>query len=161
MRAIGCVEDPSPSYLEELAAKGIRHAPFAEVIRNADFLSIHVPKSKSTLNLINQTALSWMKPTSFLINLSRGGVVDETALLHALQNGHGPAGAALDVHAEEGEGKISALAGLPNVILTPHIGATTVDTMREIGERVIDAIAALNSQNTSGETGRIATSIPR
>jgi len=145
MRAIGCVEPPSAQEIEELNRKGIRVAPFEEVVRNADFLSIHVPKSESTLNLIDAEVLSWMKPNSFLINLARGGIVNETALLDALQNGRGPAGAGLDVHQDEGEGKISPLASLPNVILTPHIGATTVDTMREIGVRVIEAVETFKS----------------
>ena len=77
-----------------------------------------------------------MKPTAFLINMARGGVVDETALLDALQAGH-LAGAGLDVHEREGEGQISPLAALPNVSMTPHIGATTVDAQREIGKQVV------------------------
>ena len=81
-----------------------------------------------------------MKPGSFLTNLARGGVLDEKALYEALQSDGGPIGAALDVHEHEGGGAISPLAELPNVILTPHIGATTVDTMREIGNRIIETI---------------------
>jgi phosphoglycerate dehydrogenase-like enzyme len=146
MRAIGCVENPALADTAELSRKGIRITDFEEVVRSADFLSIHVPKDKSTLNLINAEVLSWMKPTSFLVNLSRGGIVDEIALLDALNSGTGPAGAGLDVHQNEGEGKISPLASLPNVVLTPHIGASTVDTMREIGERVIDTIKTFQSQ---------------
>lgn len=142
MHPIGCVEDPSVGEIENLSRKGIRVAGLEEVIRSADYLSIHVPKSKSTLNLIGARELSWMKPTSFLLNLARGGVVNEEALLDALQSGNGPAGAGLDVHQREGEGEVSILAELPNVVLTPHIGAATVDTMREIGERVVEIIAS-------------------
>ena len=140
MRAMGCVDDPSPADREALHRKGIQAADLEQVMRQADFLSIHVPKSASTLNMINAKTLSWMKPNSFLINLARGGVVNEADLLEALQNGHGPCGAAMDVHEQEGNGKISPLAALPNVLLTPHVGATTVDTMREIGERVIETL---------------------
>lgn len=152
MQAIGCIEIPSEREIKELQQKGIRVAELEEVVRTADFLSIHVPKSESTLNLIDAQVLSWMKPNSFLINLARGGIVDEEALRLALQNGQGPAGAALDVHKEEGEGRISPLASLPNVILTPHIGAATVDTMREIGQRVIETVESFMSQHPADET---------
>ena len=144
MKPVGCVENPSSDEIKSLESKGIRVAELEDVVKEADFLSIHVPKQESTLNLINEKVLSWMKPTSFLVNLARGGIVDENALLHALQNGHGPAAAALDVHLLEGEGKISPLAGLSNVLLTPHIGAATVDTMREIGQRIIKTIESPN-----------------
>jgi phosphoglycerate dehydrogenase-like enzyme len=83
--------------------------------------------------------LSRMKPEAFLINMARGGIVDEEALYEALTEGR-LRGAALDVHKEEGEGKISPLAGLPNVVLTPHMGAGTIDTQREIGDRVIETV---------------------
>jgi D-3-phosphoglycerate dehydrogenase len=157
MQAIGCVENPTPENESRLIQKGIQLSQFEDVIRNADFLTIHVPKTESTLNLVNAEVLSWMKPTSFLINMARGGIVDEQALFHALQNGQGPSGAALDVHQEEGEGKISPLAALPNVVLTPHIGAATVDTMREIGQRVMETVESFISQHHVGET--IASSV--
>ena len=146
MRAMGCVENPTAAKESVLDQKKIRLTSFAEVVKHADFLTIHVPKQKSTLNLVNTEVLSWMKPNSFLINMARGGIVDEAALLHALQHGKGPAGAALDVHQKEGEGNISPLAGLPNVVLTPHIGSATVDTIREIGVRVIETIELLKPQ---------------
>ena len=113
-----------------------------EVLQQSDFVSVHVPLNPSTRNLINADALSLMKPTAYLINLARGGVLDEQALLDALRDGR-LAGAALDVHAEEGHGKISSLAPLSNVILTPHIGAGTSDSQHEIGEIVIDAVEKL------------------
>ncbi len=156
MQAIGCVEDPTLDDIEELALKGIRITDFEEVVRRADFLSIHVPKTKSTLNLIDAQVLSWMKPTSFLVNLARGGIVDEIALLDALNSENGPAGAGLDVHQHEGEGKVSPLASLPNVVLTPHIGAATVDTMREIGERVIETIKSFQS-DLDNQVGKQST----
>lgn len=148
MKPIGCVESPTRAVRDQLASKGIRLAELEEVAREADFLTIHVPKQPSTLNLIGSEVLSWMKPTAFLINLARGGVVDEAALLDGLEGPGAPAGAALDVHATEGQGCISPLASLSNVVLTPHIGATTVDTQREIGERVIEVVEAF--QRTPG-----------
>jgi phosphoglycerate dehydrogenase-like enzyme len=157
MQAIGCVKNPKPADIDNLRHQGIQLTTLEEVIRQADFLTIHVPKTKSTTNLIDAQALSWMKPTSFLVNLSRGGVVDEKALAEALQGDYGPAGAGLDVHQEEGPGKISPLASLPNVILTPHIGASTVDTMREIGIRVIETIESFESRQILADSEKNGT----
>jgi D-3-phosphoglycerate dehydrogenase len=148
MEVIACVEYPSALRAAELAEKGIRLTSFDEVISAADFVSIHVPLKDSTRNLINADVLCRMKPGAFLINLARGGVVDEQALYKALTKGDRLRGAALDVHEQEGEGKISPLAGLPNVILTPHIGAMTVDSQREIGRRVIEAVNSFAADPT-------------
>jgi phosphoglycerate dehydrogenase-like enzyme len=136
-----------------LHKKGIRLVDFAETLTKADFVSVHCPLQASTRNLIGAEALALMKPTAFLINMARGGIVDEQALLHALVHNKSPAGAALDVHQAEGEGKVSALASLPNVVLTPHIGATTVDTQREIGERILAAIESFPSNSHAHTIG--------
>jgi len=140
MEVIGCVEHPDQQRADELLAKGVTLMEFDEVISRSDYLSIHVPLKDSTRNLINADVLNKMKPGVYLINLARGGVVDEEALLHAMSNGGAVRGAALDVHKQEGEGKISPLANLPNIILTPHIGATTIDTQREIGSRIMETV---------------------
>jgi D-3-phosphoglycerate dehydrogenase / 2-oxoglutarate reductase len=137
MDVLGCVGHPTPAVGQALLAHGIRLASFDEVVSNADFLCVHVALTPATRNLIDSTVLGRMKPGSFLLNLARGGVVDETALRAALLRGDRVVGAGLDVHEAEGAGRISQLADLPNVILTPHIGATTVDTQREIGERIV------------------------
>ncbi len=140
MEVIGCVEHPSSQRGEQLLTKGIRLTSFEEVISRSDYISIHVPLKASTRSLIDAAVINRMKPGVYLINLARGGVVDEEALLHALSNGGPVRGAALDVHKQEGEGKVSPLASLPNVILSPHIGAMTIDTQREIGRRIIDTV---------------------
>ncbi|HEY5572878.1 MAG TPA: hydroxyacid dehydrogenase [Anaerolineales bacterium] len=139
MEVLGCVEHPSPESAERLQEKGIRLADIGDVLSKSDFVSIHVPLKESTRKLIGAQALSQMRPGAYLINLARGGVVDEPALYDALVNKR-LGGAALDVHESEGNGKISPLAALPNVILTPHIGAGTFDSQREIGEIVIQTI---------------------
>jgi phosphoglycerate dehydrogenase-like enzyme len=136
MEVIGCVEHPSAERAVSLRGKGIRLASFDEVVSSADYLSLHVPLKDSTRDLINAQVLSRMKPGSYLINLARGGVVNEEALYEALTTEGRLRGAAVDVHAAEGEGRISPFAGLSNVILTPHIGAMAVDSQREIGRRV-------------------------
>ena len=89
-----------------------------------------------------------MKPEAVLINLARGGVVNEAALLSALQRKR-LRGAALDVHESEGQGTISPLASLPNVLLTPHIGAGTFDSQREIGERIIQIVESWSSRRSA------------
>jgi D-3-phosphoglycerate dehydrogenase len=145
MLPLGCVEHPSPVVAAELRKRKIRLTTFEKVLTQADFLSIHVPLSDSTRNLIDAKALSQMKVGAFLINLARGGVVDEKALYEALTIGLRLRGAALDVHEQEGEGKISPLAELPSVILTPHIGAMTRDAQEEIGRQVnaiVDSFSA-------------------
>ena len=87
-----------------------------------------------------------MKPGSYLINLTRGGVVNEKDLLEELTKGNRLRGAALDVHEIEGKGKVSPFAPLPNVILTPHIGAQTVDSQKEIGECILEAVELFSAQ---------------
>jgi phosphoglycerate dehydrogenase-like enzyme len=150
MSVVGCVERPTPLIADRLREKGIRLTGCDEVLAEADFVSLHVPLKASTRNLIDARALAQMKRGAFLINLARGGVVDEAALYQALMEGH-LRGAALDVHAAEGEGKISPLAGLDNVILTPHIGAGTFDSQREIGEIVIQSIDSFLIEETAPE----------
>jgi phosphoglycerate dehydrogenase-like enzyme len=151
MRPIGCVEHPSPTRAADFLEHGIVLASFEEVLSQADFVSIHVPLKKSTRNLIDSRALSRMKLGAFLINLARGGVVDEAALARELVNGGRLRGAALDVHEQEGEGKISPFASLPNVLLTPHIGAMTIDTQREIGCRIVEIVSSLCADGSASE----------
>lgn len=149
MEVLGCVEHPSPERATALAEKGIRLTDFDEVISRADYVSVHIPFKDSTHHLFNADVLSRMKPGSFLINLGRGGVVDEQALYRALTEGGTVRGAALDVHEVEHAGQTSPLADLSNVILTPHIGATVVDTQREIGRRVFEIVDSLGANGGS------------
>jgi D-3-phosphoglycerate dehydrogenase / 2-oxoglutarate reductase len=139
MRVAGCIANRTPERTDFYASKGIRVCGISEVLRDSDYLTINVPLTSETRNLIGAEAISCMKRGVYLVNLARGGVVDEIALRQALIDGH-VAGAGMDVHADEGDGKISPLAGLSNTVLTPHIGANTVDSQREIGEIVIKAI---------------------
>lgn len=148
METLGHKRVMSPEHTERLRRKGIQLTTFEEVLRRADFVSLHVPLKESTHHLVGAEALGLMKPGAFLVNMARGGVVDERALHEALLRGGPPAGAGLDVHESEGEGRISPLAGLPNVVLTPHIGATTVDTQREIGERILEIVGTFATRRS-------------
>lgn len=150
MQAIGCVADATPEVSADLARKHIRLTDFEEVLARSDYVSVHVPLTSATRNMIDATALARMKPGSYLINLARGGVVDEMALYQALSSGH-LRGAALDVHAREGSGLVSPLAGLKNVILTPHVGAETIDSQHEIGDVVIQTISAYTQREAAAE----------
>jgi D-3-phosphoglycerate dehydrogenase len=115
-----------------------------EVLTRGDIISLHVPLTDETFHLIDEGALSRMKPGAFVVNVSRGGVIDEEALGRALIGGR-LAGAALDVFEFEPLPPNSPLLNLPNVVLTPHLGASTVEAQelvaREIAESVRDALA--------------------
>jgi D-3-phosphoglycerate dehydrogenase len=152
MKVLGCVENPSPEVAAELAGKGIQLTDFEEIVAKADFLSLHVPLTNATRNMINAGVLSRMKAGSYLINLARGGVVDEAALHQALSEGKTLRGAALDVHQVEKEGHVSPLAALPNVVLTPHIGAQTIDSQREIGGRILEIMDSMAAYKFVHET---------
>ena len=140
MRVIGCVEHLTPTVVRNLGRSGIEAATLDEVAALSDYITIHVPLKPSTRNLIDRSFLSKTKPGAYLINMARGGVVDEDVLYEWLVKPDGLRGAGLDVHVHEGQGKISKLADLKNVILTPHMGATTVDTQREIGKEIESVI---------------------
>jgi glyoxylate reductase len=99
---------------------------FSELLRKSDFVSLHVPLTAETRHLIGRRELALMKPSAYLINTSRGPVVDEQALLAALQAGQ-IAGAALDVYEHE-PALTPGLTLLDNVILLPHVGSATLET---------------------------------
>ena len=114
-------------------------ASLKEVLQTADFVTLHVPATASTHELIGAPELAAMRKGSYLLNLSRGTVVQLPALAEALRSGH-LAGAAVDVYPEEPEtnsdGFQTPLRGLPNVILTPHVGGSTSEAQAAIGREV-------------------------
>ncbi|MCT8573721.1 2-hydroxyacid dehydrogenase [Glaesserella parasuis] len=113
-------------YAEHKGATTIRdgYTPFEEVLKQADIVTLHCPLTETTQNLINAETLALMKPTAYLINTGRGPLVDEAALLDALENGT-IAGAALDVLVKEPPAidnpLIQAAKRLPNLLITPHV----------------------------------------
>ena len=142
MQVLGCVAHPYDPSAERLAALGVTLSGFDEVVERAHFVTLHVPLDESTHHMIDADVMDRMRPGSLLVNMARGGVVDEKALYEALTRGDRLAGAALDVHETEGQGTVSPLAALTNVVLTPHIGAMAVDTQRQIGTRVLELVEA-------------------
>lgn len=133
----------NPEFEKEFSAE--YKASVEDLLKEADFVSVHVPLLDSTRHLINAERLALMKKTAYLINTSRGPVVDEAALVEALKNGV-IKGAALDVF--ENEPKLSpGLAELENVILTPHLASATEETRSKMAEMAADnIIAALEGQ---------------
>jgi (S)-sulfolactate dehydrogenase len=114
---------------EAFAAAGVKRHGLEPLLREADVVSLHVPLTEATTNLIDALRLSRMKPDAILLNAARGGVVDEPALAAALRAGK-LGGAALDVFVEEPLSGASGavFAGCPNLILTPHIAGVTVES---------------------------------
>ena len=110
------------------AAAGLRSEPFERVLEEADVLTLHVPLTPQTRHLIGAAQLARMKHGAYLVNASRGGLVDEAALVSALESGH-LAAAALDVFETEPLPAGHPLTRLRNVVLTPHIAAGTRDAL--------------------------------
>ena len=113
----------APSQEQELKAFA---APLETLLREADFVSLHVPLTPQTRHLIGAPELALMKPSAYLINTARGPLVDEAALVAALRQGQ-IRGAGLDVYEKEPE-LSPGLAGLDNVVLLPHVGSATIET---------------------------------
>ena len=110
---------------------GIRYVDLETLLKNSDYVSLHCPLTPQTRHIINKETLSKMKPSAFLVNTSRGALVDEPALIEALQNGV-IAGAALDVQETEPPVEDNPLYTLDNVILTPHMGWKGLETRQRL-----------------------------
>ncbi len=144
MRVVGCVENPSEARRIELRRQHIRLVEPDQLLSMSDFVSLHVPLTDGTRGLFGDREFDLMKPGAILVNLARGGVVDEAALLKALRDER-IRGAGLDVHEVEGEGAVSPLAPLDNVLLTPHIGAGTIDSQRQIGQHIVEIVTGFEA----------------
>jgi phosphoglycerate dehydrogenase-like enzyme len=111
--------------------------PLPELLAESDIVSLHLPLTEKTAGMLDRQALATMKTDAVLVNTSRGGVVDEDALVDVLRTG-GLAAAGLDVFAVEPISADNALLTLDNVVLTPHVTWYTVDTMRRYLEHAVD-----------------------
>ena len=128
------------SALEE-AELGVAYAPLGELLRASRFVSLHVAGAPETRHLIDAAALQLIGPDGFLINTARGPVVDERALVAALQEGR-IAGAGLDVYENEPQ-LTQGLAECRNAVLTPHLGSSTVETRTAMGDLAVDNLLAV------------------
>lgn len=125
---------------EERAA-GLEYVPYDTLLAESDFVSVHAPLNEETRHLVGERELRLMKPTAFLINTARGPIVDEKALVRALQ-ARRIAGAGLDVFEREPEVEPELLK-MPNVVLTPHLGSAVTELREEMANMVADNILAV------------------
>jgi D-3-phosphoglycerate dehydrogenase / 2-oxoglutarate reductase len=142
MTVAASVQRPGPERAAECAGRGIDLRSLDELLAESDVLCLAVPLAPDTRGLIGAAEFDRMKPGAYLVNVARGGVVDESALRAALTAGH-LAGAGLDVHAVEGG--VHALADLDNVVLTPHIGATTDTAQQRVGQALVERLGLILS----------------
>lgn len=122
-----------------VAEFGVRLVDLPALLAESDFVSLHIPLTGATAGLINHERLALMKPTAWLINTARGGVIDEVALADALR-ARQIGGAVLDVRAQEPPGTDDLLASLPNVILTPHIAGITQESHERTATMVAEDV---------------------
>ena len=125
---------------EEITQRGAQPVSLLDLYSRSDFISLHVPLTPETRDMIDAQALGRMKRGARLICAARGGVIDETALLGALESGQ-ISGAALDVFAQEPPG-LTALVAHPNVIATPHIGAQTAEARARAATDIANEVLA-------------------
>ncbi len=132
-------EDELPEFIE-------RAADLHDLFKEADFISVHIPATKDTYNLIGEKELAMMKKTAFLVNVARGSVVDEAALIAALKN-NTIRGAALDVYEKEPPDPDNEVLSLDNVILTPHNASLTEEAMDRMALHAAQGIHEVLSGN--------------
>lgn len=152
MRVLGSDPFLTPERAQEL---GVELVDFEALIAHADFITIHVPKTPETTKLFNAESLARCKQGVCLINCARGGIIDERALVEAIESGH-VAGAALDVFEQEPlpDSPLRKLGD--RVVLTPHLGASTEEAQIKVAVDVAEQIACV----LRGESARSAVNIP-
>ena len=126
--------------------KGIHYVSLEELLKNSDYVSLHCPLTESTRHMINKETLSLMKPTAFLINTSRGALIDEVAIIEALENGT-IAGAGLDVQETEPPVASSPLYTMDNVLFAPHMGWKGLETRKRLVSILADNIKSFIKGN--------------
>lgn len=121
--------------------------PLDQLLSTSDLISLHVPLLDSTRHMIDAEQLAAMKPSAYLLNTARGGLIDDAALLKSLQKGH-LAGAGLDCVEDENSGVTAQLLQCPNVIITPHIGGTTADLADAMIPFIAEKVTSLAKTGT-------------
>jgi len=142
MQVLGCRRNPDAADLRGEFGFASVSASFEETVRDADFVSLHIPSVPETAKFLNETRLQAIPSHAWLINTARGAVVDESALYNALREGR-LAGAALDVYAEEPYSPSDPrhdLRTIDNVIMTPHTGSSTVEACERMATRALENI---------------------
>ena len=153
-----------PFLSEERATEiGVEKVELDDLLKRADFITLHVPLTDATRNILSRKALESTKPGVRIINCARGGLVDEVALAELLRSGH-VAGAAFDVFAEEPATE-NPLFNLPNVVCTPHLGAATTEAQENVALQVAEQMAdylltgavqnALNMPSVTAEEAKV------
>jgi D-3-phosphoglycerate dehydrogenase len=139
---------------ETETAMGMMYASREDLLGQSDIVSIHIPLMPETRGLIGTEAFAMMKPSAVLVNTARGGIVDEPALIAALEKGV-IAGAGLDVFAKEPPDRDNPLLRMDNVVVTPHNGGGTVDTMKRIVGHAFDNILRMERGEPLPEADRV------
>jgi phosphoglycerate dehydrogenase-like enzyme len=128
---------------ETLAALGVESFggpdTLDDLLRASDYVSVHVPLTARTRGLISREKIALMKPTAVLVNVARGGIVDESALVEALESG-AIRGAGIDVYTTEPPGEDSPFLRLDNVVATPHVAGMTFETIRRRSEACVENV---------------------
>ncbi|AGA64846.1 D-3-phosphoglycerate dehydrogenase [Liberibacter crescens BT-1] len=143
---------------ERAAEMGIRKEELKELLAQSDFITLHVPLTDKTRNILNADTLSMAKPGVRIINCARGGLVDESALAAAIQSGH-VAGAGFDVFEVE-PALESPLFGLKNVVCTPHLGASTVEAQEKVALQLAHQMSAYLTQGVISNAINMASITP-
>ena len=148
---------------EKAEEMGVEKVELDDLLKRADFITLHVPFTDQTANILGRENLAKTKPGVRIINCARGGLVDEEALAELLKSGH-VAGAAFDVFAEEPATE-NPLFGLPNVVCTPHLGAATTEAQEDVALQVAEQMSdylltgavtnALNMPSVTAEEAKV------
>ena len=152
MRVIACDPLVAPERAEQA---GVELVDLDTLVRESDVLSVHTPLTDATRGVIDATRLAQMKRGARLVNVARGGIIDEQALADAIRSGH-IAGAAIDVFTTEPPPAGHPLLGLDEVVTTPHLGASTVEAQVNVAFDVADQIASV----LAGGMARYAVNLP-
>jgi len=129
-----------PFLTEDQAAEaGAKLVGMAELLHRSDVITVHTPLTAQTRNLLGRAQLEATKPGAFVLNVARGGIVDESALADALSSGH-LAGAAVDVYSAEPMAVDNPLRSAPNLVLTPHLGASTAEAQDRVGLEMAEQV---------------------